>query len=202
MRISVWTVIGPNMMNAYNNRYAAENADPPEDYNGPMDDDSYAILITQIDTAHVQPMYKTKSVNGNNPFTLFNMNFVDEAQAIESMDYLDATWPGNQIEIEGAWSWDTGLQMGQSFTYDVDGNLTGVTGTPVYPLSTTAYQLMPDLIEYDDEGNVISTTPATSNLDLRDINLVAGQSPRLFSNFTSLILLAGFSGGATTGYRA
>jgi hypothetical protein len=97
MNISVWTVVGPSMLGAYENRYNAENANPPEDYNGPMDDQSYAILVSQIDTVHVQPLYKTKSVNGNNPFTLFNMNFVDEATAIAAMDYLDATWPGQQI---------------------------------------------------------------------------------------------------------
>jgi hypothetical protein len=171
MLVSVWAVIGPSMMGAYENRYNAENADPPQDYNGPMDDQSYAILSTLIDIKSVQSMYKTKTVNGNNPFTLFNMNFKDETVAIEQMDYLEATWPGNQIEIEGAWNWN-GLQMGLSYTYDPEtGDVTGVEGTPYYPLNSTTYTLMPDI-----EG-----VPASSNADLRDINLVAGQSPRIFA---------------------
>ena len=30
---------------------------------------------------------------------------------------------------------------------------------------------MPDVIEYDEEGNEISRTPATSNADLKDVNV-------------------------------
>jgi hypothetical protein len=174
MSINVWTVIGPSMMNAYNTRKAAEEADPPEDYNGPMDDESWAILNGMFDVSVVQPMYETKTVNGQNPFTLFTMNFLTAQEATDSMDYLDATWPGQQIEINGAWDESTGLQLGLTYTYDNQDppEIDGIAGTPVYPIPVDAYTLMPDL-----DG-----VPPTSNADLRDINLVYGQTPRIFTD--------------------
>jgi hypothetical protein len=184
MSINVWTVIGPSMMNAYNTRKAAEEADPPEDYNGPMDDESWAILNGMFDVSVVQPMYETKTVNGQNPFTLFTMNFLTAQEATDSMDYLDATWPGQQIEIEGAWDETTGLQLGLTYTYDNQDppEIDGIAGTPVYPIPVDAYTLMPPVIVYDENGDVVSSTPATSNADLRDINLVYGQTPRIFTD--------------------
>ena len=50
----------------------------------------------------------------------------------------------------------------------------------VATLDDEAYQIMPDIVTYDDYGNETSRTPATSNDDLRDINLIAGQHVRLF----------------------
>ena len=149
--ISVWCVIGPSFMNAYTARREAEAAD--ESYSGPMDDESYAILNTFADVDVVQAMYNTKSVNGNNPFTLFGMNFPDEQAAVDAIDYLLGAWPGKQLEVNGAWHEDTGEQMGTP---------------PTYPIPDDAWTLMPDSVG------------ATSNADLQDINLIAGQAPRIF----------------------
>jgi len=39
---------------------------------------------------------------------------------------------------------------------------------------------MPDVVAYDENGDVVSATPATSTADLRDINIVMGQAQRIF----------------------
>lgn len=59
--------------------------------------------------------------------------------------------------------------------------ITGVEGDPLYPIHTQAYKLMPDTVTYDGGGVEIGRVPASSNSDLRDINLLAGQSPRSFN---------------------
>jgi hypothetical protein len=57
------------------------------------------------------------------------------------------------------------------------------TGNPIYPIPNNLYLFMPDIVEYDENGNEISRTPATSNDDLRDINLLVGQEPRDFTQY-------------------
>lgn len=166
MIISAWVVIGPSMMTAWNLR---RDADPPESYSGPMDDTTYAILNSAADVDTVQAMYKTKTVQGQSPFTLYNMNFLTAQDAVDAIDWLTVTWPGNQFETQGVWD-NTGLQLGVTYTFDIDGNITGTTGTPDYTIPTDAFTIMPDL-----DG-----VPATSNADLRDINLLLGELPRSF----------------------
>ena len=164
--INAWVVIGPSMMNAYRARRAAEDAG--QDYSGPMDDTTWQILNDMSDIETVQAFYRTKTVNGNNPFTLFTMNFQSEDEAVEAIDYLDANWPGKQIEVQGVWHFD-GRQV------------TGIDELPRYPIPSDAYQLMPPVIVYDENGDIVSETPPASNADLRDINLLSGQSPRDFN---------------------
>jgi hypothetical protein len=178
--ISVWALLGPSLQTAYMNRYNAENADPPEVYNGPMDDTSYAIMNTFADLFVVGPMYEAVPDEDDEIFRMYGMNFPTEEEAIDAMDYLYANWAGNQINILGAWDEDTGLQMGVTYTYDAEGDITGTTGTPYYPIPIKAYLVMPPVIVYDENGDEVSNTPATSNADLRDINLIAGQHPRDF----------------------
>jgi len=158
MRVQMWVVCGPNMTNQYRQRYQFETTG--EGAPGPIDDRTYELLSTVVDITGSQGQYKTKSVNGNNPFTNYAMNFTDEQEAADAMAFLNVEWPGQQFEIEGGWYWDTGLEIG----------VTAEGGDPVYPLSPTAYELMPDIVEYDEDGNEISRTPATSNADLRNVN--------------------------------
>jgi len=42
---------------------------------------------------------------------------------------------------------------------------------------------MPDIVEYDENGDEISRTPASSNADLMDINLLGGQVTRDFVQY-------------------
>ena len=150
--ISVWAVMGPSLTGAYWKR--VEDGD---DYSGPMDDTSFEILNTFVDADAVQPLYKTKTVNGQNPFTIYGMNFPSEEIARDSMNYLDANWPGNQIEIQGAWYIDNGLQMGQSYVIDEEtGEVTDeIEGDPAWPIVDDCYKLMPDIVTYDENGDEI-----------------------------------------------
>jgi hypothetical protein len=56
----------------------------------------------------------------------------------------------------------------------------GITGTPIYPIRSDTWKLMPDVITVDPNTEAVTTTAATSNADLRDVNLAAGQAPRMF----------------------
>jgi hypothetical protein len=157
--ISLWAVVDDTIENDFG------NTDP----NAPTP--TYDILNTSVDIQVVQPMYDTKT-GLTSPLHLFNMNFATEADANNAVAFLLATWPLEEIEVQGAWYIDTGIQMGQEGVYDVEGVLTGLTGTPAYPIPLDAYELMPPL-----DG-----VPATSNADLRDINVIFGQAPRIFTD--------------------
>jgi len=183
MKISAWVVIGPSLRNHWLNRREAEADDEP--YHGPMDDITYAILQSAADPITVQGMYETKTGQGNQPFTLFNMNFETEQEAIDAVEWLDSEWPGKQYETQGMWDRASGLQMGQSYDYGPDPedplDPPNIVGAPAYPLLSDTYEVMPPVNSYDDNGDLVSSTPATSNADLRDINLLSGQVPRRFT---------------------
>jgi hypothetical protein len=166
--ISLWAVVDDTIESDFNNT----DPDAPST--------TYAILNTSVDIQTVQPMYDTKPGLAS-PLHIFNMNFASEADANNAVGYLLATWPLAEIEVQGAWYIDTGIQMGQLGVYDVDGVLTAITGIPTYPIPIDAYELMPPIIVYDEFGDEVSNTPATSNADLRDINKVLGQADRRFT---------------------
>ena len=170
--INVWITVGPTVQAAFKNRQAN-----PDNYTGPMDDRSWEILSTFVDNSVVQPMFKVRG-SGPNAFTLFSLNFADEETAVSDVTYLDETWPKPQIVPEGMWYY-SGLQAGTYYVEDEEGNVT-LEGTPTFPVNPNLYQSMPDTIVYDEDGNVVQTIPATSNADLRDVNLIQGQAPRMF----------------------
>jgi hypothetical protein len=159
----------------------------PDDYSGPMDETTYKVLTKMYDIDNVQSMFKTTTAGGKT-YTLFSLYLVGSAKAKAAIDEMTAKWPGHFIVI-GAWRWD-GRQVGTQFTYqdiiDEDNNVigqevTGVTGTPTYPIPNAAYKLMPDVVTYNENGDETSRTVASSNADLRDINLLSGQSRRIFT---------------------
>jgi len=115
-------------------------------------------------------MFKVPTIGGNT-YHAYSIYFKSNVTSVvrTEFDYLAAEYP-SQFFILGAWMKD-GRQAGVK----KDG-----TGTPVYPIHANAWRIMPDVVVHDEDGNVISTTLATSNTDLRDINLLAGQSPRNF----------------------
>ena len=175
---SVWMIVGPQVHAQYRERLAAESADPPEPYDGPMDDTSYAILQTMQSPDAVQSQYKVKG-SGPGAFILYSTYYESEEAAIFAVDWMEANWPGPQVIPQGAWYLDTGLQMGVSYV-DPEDPSQGTTGDPVYPIPSDAYEIMPDTVVYDEDGNEISRTPATSNADLRNVNILSGQKPREF----------------------
>jgi len=147
----------------------------PDEYDGPMDKTTFDIMSKMADLDVVQRLFKETDPIGGKKYKLFSMvirgNTVPAKAAI---DYITAEWPTHIIMI-GAWHRD-GRQAGTQWNEDH----TDVTGTPVYPVHAQAWRVMPDVVTYDDEGVELSRTPATSNADLRDINLLAGQEPRIF----------------------
>jgi len=56
--------------------------------------------------------------------------------------------------------------------------ITGTSGTPTYPTHSRIKQFIPDDVTFDSNGNETSRTRPTVP---RDINLLAGQSPRRFT---------------------
>ena len=171
-QVSAWLMVGPTIDAQF------KNYDPENPGGGTMDERSYNILNTFADYGTVQPLYKLKG-----QFYIYALNFPDEATAIDDIDYLNGVWPRPQIEPYGMWYHENGLQAGMSYTYDDEGNIIGVEGTPVYPIPSDCYLVMPDVVVYDENGNEISRTPASSNADLRDINLIQGQAERDFTQY-------------------
>ncbi len=166
--VAGWVLIGPQIDAAFKNY-------DPENPGGTMDERSYEILTSFADWDTVQDMYKLKG-----QFYVYNLNWDTVEQAIDDIDYLDATWPPPQAAPYGLWHYD-GRQVGTEWEI-VDDEPTGeTTGTPVYPIPSDCYLIMPDVVVYDENGDEVSRTPATSNADLRDINIIAGQAPRRFS---------------------
>ena len=151
----------------------------PADYSGPMDETTYKILTRMHDIDTVQGMFKTTTAGGKT-YTLFSLYPAGTAKAQETIDDMTAKWPAHFIVV-GAWHFD-GRQAGTQWELDELGEPTGgVTGTPTYPIPNTAYRLMPDTVTYDENGDELTRVPASSNADLRDINLWSGQTPRRFT---------------------
>lgn len=161
--ISAWVLLGPTVHAAKKNRDATPEG---EEYTGPMDDRSYAILNTFVDSNTVQGMYKVKG-SGPNAFTLYALKFRTVEQATDDLTYLDEAWPNPMVDVYGMWEVSTGVQV-------------GTEGVPTYAIPSDCYKVMADIVTYDDDGNETSRTVASSNADLRDENLLCGQAPRIF----------------------
>ena len=134
----------------------------------------------------VEQMWKTPTIATKKRY-LFSITLPSKAK--DAIDYLLEEYP-NQIAVAGAWFWD-GRQVGTQFVLDEDGSKTYnldengepidqplTTGTSTYPIGRNALlKFMPDIIERDSEGAIISTNPAT---ELTDVNLEQGMQPRIF----------------------
>ena len=175
--VNLWLALSTQALDEFKTYRQDEN-----NYSGPMTQRIYRGLSKMQDFGTVQRLFSTPTIGGRE-YNLFSMYFnLDREQASVVQDFLDeltTDWP-NQFIIVGAWWWD-GRQVGTQWELDQDGDRTGnTTGTPVYAIPTQAYRIMPDVVTYDENGNETSRTPASSNADLRDINLLSGQSPRRF----------------------
>ena len=155
----------------------------PTPYSGPMDDQTVKIMSAVAERG-IADMFKQPTIGGKTYITL-SIN-VNTNAAQDAIDHLTETWPAHFIVL-GAW-WMDGRQVGTQWEVDENpdsetfGERTGnTTGDPLYPIPAAAWRVMPDVVTYDENGDETSRVVATSNADLRDINLLAGQAPRRFS---------------------
>lgn len=148
-------------------------------YTGPLTEQLWRTIkrVYRTDGAVVRGMFNTPTIGGKT----YHMISIYLEDGTDALARLTAEWPSHFIVI-GAWLLD-GRQLGTEWELDVDGNRTGnTTGTPTFPVHAHAWRLMPDRVTYDPvTGDEVSRTPATSNADLRDINVLAGQAPRRFT---------------------
>ena len=145
--------------------------------------DEYPQLQKVHDVAVVQRLFREFTAGGKT-YKLFSLYLNNSQAAQDLFDKLQTNFP-QDFAIVGVWHMD-GRQAGTQWELDGEGVPTGnVTGTPAYPIHAQAYRFMPDIVEYDENGDVVSTTPASSNADLRDINILQAdfgmQAPRRFS---------------------
>lgn len=139
-------------------------------YSGPVTDRQAKLFRLMGDRSNVQRLFRVDT--DTQDWTIWNLYFDFKADILtkiqDELDQLAIDYP-NHIRIVGAWHND-GRQAGTQFTRDADGNITGVTGTPTYPIHARILELMPDV---DDIG----TRPTVPS----DINLLMGQTERRFA---------------------
>lgn len=184
-----WLSTPQVFLDEYRAMNQALTAEPPEIYTGPMDMRTYEIVrdTVQDPSGAVERQYNSVTEGPEQPYKMFSMWQEGEQQVKQDIDYLLAlTW--TTLRALGSWWNDTGIQGGMQPAVIVDPDNPPdppdpPTGTPFYPIPNNAYLFMPDVVVYDEDGNEVSRTPATSNADLRDINLLQGQVPRDFTQY-------------------
>ena len=165
-KVNLWIAISTQAVD----EYIEKGSDPA--YSGPMDDVTFSTLSKMADRRVVQNLFKPVDAAGKT-YKLFSINVEGSAKAKAAIDDLTEKWPTHFIML-GAW-WSDGRQVG---TEIVEGE---VTGTPIYPIHAQTYKFMRDTASaWDAEGNVTATTPASSNADLRDVNVMTWQAFRNF----------------------
>ena len=141
-------------------------------YSGPVTDRQAKLFGLMADRATVHRLRLFRVDTDTKDWTLWNLYFNESANILQKiqdeLDQLAIDYP-NHLRIVGAWHND-GRQVGTQFNRDADGNITGVTGTPTYPLHARILELMPDV---DDIG----TRPTVPS----DVNLLMGQTERRFA---------------------
>ena len=140
------------------------------EYTGPLVATDEAIFSTLDDVVLIQDMFKIDTTAGSDWF-LFPI-YIPEPEIDDVVDWL-ADNKGSRTKILGAWEFDLGIQYGT----EIEPETGEVIGDPTYPINLRTIEFMPDIIERDENGNIISTTPAT---ELTDVNLMQGSAPRLF----------------------
>ena len=154
-----------------------------ENYSGPMDDQTFKYLSTAADLDTVQNIFNSFDFGGKT-YKMFSIYVEGTAAVQNAVNHLTTNYPDHCI-VAGAWWWD-GRQVGTEWEWDYTDpenpvKTGGTTGTPTYTINPNTYRLMPDVVTYDENGDEVSRTPATSNADLRDINILQGQEPRRFT---------------------
>lgn len=181
------------------------------DYTGPLRKRSQRLFEYMQDGTNRRRLWQKTNLGGTdyNLWSIDLDDRLDTLQQVrDELDFLIATYP-NQIAILGAWKWDGAMvgctlvltevpnpdYVGEPYwipnpdyqpdpelpDYDPRENIRNPawvpetiversqTGTPTYPLPTYLWRFMPA-----EDG-------ATSNADLRNVNLLYGQGERVFS---------------------
>lgn len=163
-RVNLWIAMSEQAVDAY------------KDYpSGPMDEATHTVLSKMHDARVVQAMFPTVNAGGKT-YKMFSIYLNSSEKAKDAIDGLIDNW-SSHFFVVGAW-WMDGGQVGTQWT---DETRTEVTGEPLYPIHLQAYKFMRDEHTYDGDGNITSTTPPTSNADLRDVNVLTYQSFRRFN---------------------
>jgi hypothetical protein len=129
------------------------------DYSGDIPEETLSIFRRMLDRTVVQKLFKAANIGGDT-YHLYSIYFknTQAAKAAEAIAYLVDLYP-NRIIVGGAWRNNGDIIAG-------------------YEPHPQLIRIMPDIIEYDETGAEVSTSPAT---ELVDINLLLGQSPRKFT---------------------
>ena len=151
--------------------YLAWDTEEQGEYDGILEATDEAIFGTMADAVIVQNIFNTDTARGKTWY-MFSLH-IQEPQVDDVVDWL-ADNRTNQFEIMGAWEFDAGIQYGTEIEPE-DGS---IKGDPTFPISTRLIKFMPDIVEYDENGDVVSTTPATA---LTDVNKIQGQANRRFT---------------------
>jgi len=143
-------------------------------YSGPVGDKEARIFRAMADMTIVQNMFRVGGFGGTT-WTLYSVYPESSMIAKRAVDWLAANRT-NVFKVVGAWHWD-GRQIGTDWEV-VEGERTGViTGTPTYRIPTAQLlKIMPTIKVYAEDGSHTETEPT----ELSDINLLLGQSPRVF----------------------
>lgn len=116
-----------------------------------------AVLTKEADPA--VRLFKPATVSGKQ-FELLSLYFrATEGDPFELAKAALDDYPDDTLLL-GIWD-DTGLRYGD--------------------LHPDAWRVMPDLIKYDEAGEIAATIPASSDADLRDVVVLYGQGKRDFA---------------------
>lgn len=204
MIVDVWVAVSDAAQDEIRASFA-------EDYDGVLTKREQAVFAYMNDNVVRTKLFSSPTLSGTvyNLWQLGVDTDKDPVLAIKAtLEGLADRYP-NQIQIVGAWKWDGAMvgcelvltdvpnpdYVGEPYEipnpayqpdpelpdYDPRQNLRNPawvpetiversqTGTPTYPLPTYLWRFLPA-----EDG-------AASNADLRDVNLLFGQSPRVFS---------------------
>jgi hypothetical protein len=177
--VNLWLVVRDDAKQKIVERLRWDEAAQGE-YTGPVKDRANNIFRKLIAGERVLEYFTSPDIGGN-IYHMFSLYLNGSQQVKSELDWLAVEYP-NHIIVGGAWYVSSGRQVGTGPIFDEEtGEQIGYDDVPTYPLHPQLYKLMPDVVEYDDQMNEVSRTPATSNADLKDRVLLAGQSPRDFS---------------------
>ena len=126
-------------------------------YTGPLTPRQRKVFGAIHDLDNTQKLFRVDRIGARN-WIVWTVYFDTNLAVVKTeLDQLALDYP-NRFVIVGAWRWD-GTQLND------------------YPPHARILELMPDIVTYDEDGNETSRTRPTV---ATDVNLLFGQSPRVF----------------------
>jgi hypothetical protein len=169
---NAWLAVEQAVLDDYTARKQSEEAEPPGDYESIMDDTTYDIMRRTVQAAETVDRTFKPVPAGPKTYKLFSFYMRGTTEVKQEIDYLI---DNNDITAIGSWWFDTGIQGGMQPGATPEDP---PTGTPFYDIPNNAWMFMPDILVYDEDGNLIDTIVAEDNTDLHDTHLMLGQVPR------------------------